>query len=81
MDIIHHLMMIKIIKIHEVSENGICLRHQVTRGVPTLRGPIERASLNLRTNWGGQVKEDKEDREKMNTWKISRREPITNYTK
>jgi hypothetical protein len=27
MDIIHRLMMIKI---HDVSETGICLRHQVT---------------------------------------------------
>jgi hypothetical protein len=44
-------------------------------------GPIGRASLNLQANRGGQVKEDKEDRDKMNTWKISRRKPITNYTK
>jgi hypothetical protein len=30
MDIIHRLMMIKIIKIHDVSETGICLCDQVT---------------------------------------------------
>jgi hypothetical protein len=44
-------------------------------------GPIERASLNLQTNRSGQVKEDKKDRDKINTWKISRRKAITNYTK
>jgi hypothetical protein len=39
-------------KIHDVSETGICLRQGK---VPTLMGPIERASLNLRTWWRRQI--------------------------
>jgi len=43
LDIIHRL---SLIKTQDVSETGVCLRHQV-KGTPTLLGPIDRASPYL----------------------------------
>jgi hypothetical protein len=45
LDIICRLSLIK--KTHDVSETGVCLRHQVKKGTLTLLGPIDTASPYL----------------------------------
>jgi hypothetical protein len=54
LDIINRLSLIK--KMHDVSETGVCLRHQVEKGTPTLLGPIKRASPYLQTTINQPIK-------------------------
>jgi hypothetical protein len=46
---------------HDVSETGVCIRHQVKDII--LLGPVDRASPYLRTT-DGQVMEHKEEKDK-----------------
>jgi hypothetical protein len=62
-----------LIKTYNISETGVCLRHQVKDTYSV--GPIDRASPDLRkTEVIGYKEEDI-----TYTWKIRRRKPVTNY--